>query len=78
MKITIEQEGQEPKVLDGIIGYQVLVTTKETTRTYGKAADGIDLWLTLTMAQAIENLYNKFLPFIRLNKALSESENMSE
>lgn len=72
MKITIEQEGQEPKVIDGVLGYQLIVTTAETTQTYGRAGEEIGILETLTMAEAIEKLYRKFEIFVKMRKAYDE------
>lgn len=75
MKITIETDGKEPLVIEEVLGYELIVTTADETRTFGEAVNGIGLGRTMTMALAIEKLSRKFEPFNKMRKAF---ENFSD
>ena len=72
IKITIEQDGKEPKVFENITGYQLIVATNDTTTTVGTAGEEVGLAHTVAMAQAVEKLHKKFKPFIAFWKACEE------
>lgn len=72
MKITIETDGKDPLVIEDVLGYELIVTTADETRTFGEAVNGIGLGRTMTMALAIEKLNRKFEPFNEMRKAFED------